>query len=183
MTDIQDRHAQLRAWAKGNYGREAATELLIRGFDGRFADPGNPWIHPIASGHWIDFDSIPSLTGGLSGGEQRFLQIAAALDDGDTTVNLGRCLAGLDRQHVHCALAAVAHTAGTHQHQQPIFPTDGGLADDRPGPTYRCDQPPPTARTARRHRLLCPVDRTAQATYPESGLGKVIQGVPDAYHR
>lgn len=147
MTDIQEHHAQLRAWAKGLYGLEAATELLIRGFNGRFADPGNPWVHPTTSGHWIDFGSIPSLTGPLSGGEQRFLQIAAALDDGDTTVNLGRCLAGLDRQHVHLVLAAVAHTASTHQHQQLTFRPDGGLTVDRPGPIYRWDQAPPIPET------------------------------------
>ena len=97
MTDIREHHAQLRAWAKGIHGLEAATELLIRGFRGRFADPGCPWVHPTASGYWIDFDAIPAQTGALSGGEQRFLQIAAALDDGKNTVNLGRCLAGLNR--------------------------------------------------------------------------------------
>ena len=145
MTAIQDHHARLRAWAKGIYGLEAATEMLIRGFDGRFADPGCTWVHPTASGHWIDFDSIPSLVGALSGGEQRFLQIAAALDDGETTVNLGRCLTGLDRQHVHLVLAAVAHTAGTHQHQQVMFRPDGGLTVDRPGPMYQWEQAPPMA--------------------------------------
>ena len=93
--------------------------MLIRGFDGRFADPGCPWVHPTASGHWIDFDSIPAQFGALSGGEQRFLQIAAALNDGDVEVNLGRCLAGLDRKHVHLVLAAVSHAAGTHQHSHP----------------------------------------------------------------
>jgi hypothetical protein len=139
--DVQEHRAQLRAWAKGIHGLEAATELLIRGFDGRFADPGCPWVHPTASGHWIDFDSIPAQIGALSGGEQRFLRIAAALDDGDTTVNLGRCLAGLDRKHVHLVLAAVAHAAGTHQHEQLTFRPDGGIKVDRPGSMYRWDQP------------------------------------------
>ncbi|WP_420124020.1 hypothetical protein [Nakamurella sp.] len=150
MTEVQEHHAQLRAWAEGLYGLEAATELLIRGFNGRFADPGCPWVHPTASGHWIDFDSIPSLTGALSGGERRFLQITAALDDGVTTVNLGRCLAGLDRQHVHLVLAAVAHTAGTHQHQQLTVRHDGGLTVDRPGPMSRWDQAPPPPETPSR---------------------------------
>ena len=61
MADVEEHHAQLRAWAKGIHGLEAATELLIRGFDGRFADPGCPWVHPTESGHWVDFDSIPAL--------------------------------------------------------------------------------------------------------------------------
>jgi len=153
MTGVQDHHARLRAWARGIHGLEAATEMLIRGFDGRFADPGCPWMHPTASGYWIDFESIPSLTGALSGGEQRFLQIAAALDDGDTTVNLGRCLAGLDRQHVHLVLAAVAHAAGTHQHEQLTFRPDGGITIDRPGSMYRWERSPvPAAETPCREK-------------------------------
>jgi hypothetical protein len=138
--DIQEHHDRLRAWAKGIYGLEAATELLIRGFDGRFADPGCPWVHPTASGHWIDFDSIPAQINALSGGEQRFLQIAAALDDGNVKVNLGRCLTGLDRKHVHLVLAAVSHAAGTHQHSQLTSGPDGTIRIDRPGSIYRWDQ-------------------------------------------
>lgn len=141
MTNEHEHHAQLRAWAQGIHGLEAATELLIRGFNGRFADPGCPWVHPTASGHWIDFDAIPAQTSALSGGEQRFLQIAAALSDGDTTVNLGRALTGLDRQHVHLVLAAVAHTAGTHQQQEIKVRPDGTLGFTRPGSMYRWDQP------------------------------------------
>ena len=142
MTDIAKHHAQLRAWAKGIYGMEAATELLIRGFDGRFADPGCPWIQPTSSGHWIDFESIPELSGALSGGEQRFLKIAAALDDGEVTVNLGRALAGLDRRHVHLVLAGVAHASGTHEHQEISFAPDGTVTVDRPGSMYGWDQAP-----------------------------------------
>ena len=146
-TDTERHHAQLRAWAKGIYGLEAATELLIRGFDGRFADPGRPWVQPTESGRWVDFDAIPALMGALSGGEQRFLRIAASLSDGDTTVNLGYALAGLDRQHIHLVLAAVAHASGTHEQQQLTFRPDGTVAFTRPGTIYRWDQtePPETA--------------------------------------
>lgn len=151
MTDIHEHHAQLRSWAKGIHGLEAATELLIRGFNGRFADPGCPWVHPTASGHWIDFDSIPEQTGALSGGEQRFLQIAAALSDGDTSVNLGHALAGLDRQRAHLVLAAVAHAAGTHQHQDLTVQPDGTVRFTRLGSIYRWDQPTsPRSQTPRR---------------------------------
>jgi hypothetical protein len=139
-SDAARHHAQLRAWAKGIYGMEAATELLIRGFNGRFAGPGNPWVHPTTSGHWIDFDTIPGQIGALSGGEQRFLQITAALNDGDTTVNLGRALAGLDRQHVHLVLAAVAHTSGTHEQREIAFQPDGTVTFARPGAIYGWDQ-------------------------------------------
>ncbi len=154
-TEVDRHHAQLRAWAKGLYGLEAATELLIRGFNGRFADPGCPWVHPTASGHWIDFDAIPELLGTLSGGEQRFLKIAAALDDGDTMVNLGRCLAGLDRRHVQLVLAAVAHASGTHEHQEIAFGPDGTVGFTRPGAIYRWDQPaPPSAGNSCRQSEL-----------------------------
>jgi hypothetical protein len=149
-TDTKRHHDRLRAWAKGNYGLQAATELLIRGFDGRFADPGRPWIHPTASGHWIDFESIPELSGALSGGEQRFLQIAAALDDSDVTVNLGRALAGLDRRHVHLVLAAVVHAAGTHEHQEIALEPDGTVSFTRPGAIYRWDQPTAPAESSNR---------------------------------
>ena len=46
--DVSEHHARLRAWAKGIYGMEAATELLIRGFDGRFADPELPASYNVA---------------------------------------------------------------------------------------------------------------------------------------
>ena len=142
-TDTERHHAQLRAWAKGSYGLEAATELLIRGFGGRFADPGCPWVHPTASGHWIDFDAIPALMGALSGGEQRFLQIVASLSGSDTEVNLGYALAGLDRAHVHLVLAGVAHASGSHEQQVIAFRPDGTITVARPGTIYRWDQAEP----------------------------------------
>lgn len=141
MTDIHEHHARLQAWANGMHGMEAATELLIRGFDGRFADPGCPWIHPTTSGHWIDFQAIPAQIVALSGGEQRFLKIAAALGDDQVEVNLCRALAGLDRRHVHLVLAAVAHASGTHEHQEISFVPDGTVSFTRPGAIYRWDQP------------------------------------------
>lgn len=36
--------AGLRAGAADSYATEAAVELLVRGFGGRQADPGWPWI-------------------------------------------------------------------------------------------------------------------------------------------
>lgn len=36
----------LRPWAKGLDPLVAAVEVLVRAFDGRFANPGSPWIHP-----------------------------------------------------------------------------------------------------------------------------------------
>ncbi|UKA75059.1 hypothetical protein [Arthrobacter sp. FW306-07-I] len=70
----------LRAWARGMYPTEAATELLLKAFGGKFAAPGNPWVHtsgepegPNQVKAWIDFAAIPEEVGPLSGGERRFL--------------------------------------------------------------------------------------------------------------
>jgi len=117
-TPTVEAHEQLRAWARGRYPLEAATELLIRGFDGRFAEPGCPWMHPTVHGQWIDFATIPAQITGLSGGEQRLLRIAASMGADDAAVNLGDCLTGLDRPTLHLVLAAVAHAAGGHQHRE-----------------------------------------------------------------
>ena len=98
MTTPKDEaHEQLRAWARGVYSTEAATELLIRAFNGQFAEPGWPWIHSTTREQWIDFSTIPGQIAGLSGGEQRFLRIAAAIGSTDATVNLSDCLTGTDR--------------------------------------------------------------------------------------
>ena len=127
MTHADD----LRRWAKGMYGLEAATELLIRAFNGKFAAPGNPWIHtsPDAVGPgqvsaWIDFESIPDQLGALSGGERRFLQLAASLA-GEVHVVSGDVVSGLDRGNLELVLAAVAHAGGSHEHSGMTLHEDG----------------------------------------------------------
>ena len=47
----------LRAWAKGLYPLEAAVEVLVRAFNGRFASPGNPWIQPCVQPGWWWLDT------------------------------------------------------------------------------------------------------------------------------
>jgi hypothetical protein len=81
--------------------------------------------------------------GALSGGEQRFLRIAAALSGSDTEVNLGYAMAGLDRAHLHLVLAGVAHASGSHEQQELTFRPDGTAAFTRPGTIYRWDQTEP----------------------------------------
>ncbi len=49
--------------------------------------------------------------GALSGGETRLLRIAASLLDGPP-VDLGRNLAGLDREHLQLVFSAIAHACG-----------------------------------------------------------------------
>lgn len=53
---------ELRAWAKGMYAIEAATELLLRAFGGSLAQPGNPWICTDAErgNSWINFEETPT---------------------------------------------------------------------------------------------------------------------------
>ncbi|WP_420181235.1 hypothetical protein [Paenarthrobacter sp. TA1.8] len=121
----------LRRWAKGMYGLEAATELLIRAFNGNFAAPGNPWVHtstePQGPGQlnaWIDFESIPDETGALSGGERRFLLLAASLA-ADVPVVLGDVVTGLDRGNLDLLLAAIAHAGGSHEHSGMTLDEDG----------------------------------------------------------
>ncbi len=118
---------QLRSWARGMYTTEAATELLIRAFDGRFAAPGNPWIKPTRHGYWIDFAGMTGQLGALAGGEQRLLRMAASIGSEEVTVNLGEEISGLDRATTRLVLAAVAHAAGSHEHTEMVTdPSSGG---------------------------------------------------------
>lgn len=135
-TPKDDAHEKLRAWARGVYPLEAATELLIRAFNGRFAETGWPWIHTTAQDHWIDFSTIPEQIAGLSGGEQRFLRIAASIGSTDATINLGDCLTGLDRPRLQLVLAAIAHAAGSHEHHEITRHPNGTLALTTPGPAH-----------------------------------------------
>jgi hypothetical protein len=106
---------ELRAWAKGSLPLEAATEMLLRAFSGRFAEPGWPWMMSDEQGNrWIDFDAIPVHVEGLSGGERRFLMIAASIG-GAWPLILNDALPGLDRTLLDLVLAAAAHSAGSHQ--------------------------------------------------------------------
>jgi hypothetical protein len=115
------------------YTIEAATELLLRGFGGKFAAPGNPWVHtsaePQGSGQvraWIDFAAIPEEVGPLSGGERRFLMLAASLAE-DVPVVLGDLVSGLDRENRDLVLAAIAHAGGSHQHSDIRIHDDGSM--------------------------------------------------------
>lgn len=112
-----DLHTQLRAWAAGSHPLVAATELLIRAFDGRFAQPSNPWVMRVEHGQsaWIDFENIPAFVGGLSGGERRFLMLAASLADSEVSIQLGELIPGLDRDLLVLVLAAIAHAGGSHE--------------------------------------------------------------------
>jgi hypothetical protein len=119
------------------YTTEAATELMLRAFGGKFAAPGNPWIHtstePEGPGQvraWIDFAAIPDEVGPLSGGERRFLMLAASLA-GDVPVVLSDVVPGLDRENLDLVLAAIAHAGGSHQHSDIRMNDDGSMTPGR----------------------------------------------------
>lgn len=131
-----DRDAELRAWAKGSYATEAAVELLLRAFHGRFAAAGAGWMRRGDNGRpWIDFEAIPEHIGGLSGGEQRFLRLVASIGD-DEPVVLSDALSGLDRDIVDLILAAVAHTSGSHEGVTVTHDADGKATLNRVGTLY-----------------------------------------------
>lgn len=112
-------HASLRAWARGSYGDEAAVELLVRSFGGRFALPGWPWVAPRARAdeYWLDAAAINPATGQLSGGEQRVLAVVAALAGNQPLErNLAEVMSGVDRGYQTLILAALSHAGGSHQH-------------------------------------------------------------------
>lgn len=125
----------LRSWAKGSYTSEAGTELLLRAFGGRYAAVGNPWVH--ASGTstegytenaWIDFEALGehANNGPYSGGERRFLLLAASLAE-EVPVVLSEVVPGLDRQNLDLVLAAIAHAGGSHQHSDIHENADGSM--------------------------------------------------------
>jgi hypothetical protein len=122
MTEpIESVEEQLRAWAKGSYNCEAPVEMLIRGFGGRFAQPGNPWIKTEDDWKWIDFEKIPENVGALSGGERAYLLLAASLGTPDQPADLYDLVSRLDVSHMRLFLAAVAHANGMRSlHPWPV---------------------------------------------------------------
>lgn len=137
-------HDELRQWAKGGYTCEAATELLIRGFNGRFTSPAWPWITPDGdhADPWIDFEAIPDNIGMLSGGEQRFLLITASIA-GEHPITLGDSLPGLGRDHLDLVLAAAAHAGGSHEHSETTWDTTGRCVLTRAGTLHPWPEPKP----------------------------------------
>lgn len=131
MVTSVDTAEDLRAWAKGVYTTEAAVELLVRGFNGGFADAGYPWIRLNDHGGWrVDSAPIPANVGALSSGERAYLLIAASIgsggSDGDSVaISLSDTLPSLGRGQFDLVLAAAAHASGSHQHSDVIVGQDG----------------------------------------------------------
>lgn len=124
----------LRAWAEGIYTIEAAVELLIRCYGGRFASPGQSWIVApgedrrgnMRQGQWLDVDQLTEeTTAVLSGGERRLLGIVASLAGGER-VDLSDAVSGLDRETFDLVLAALAHANGSHDYREPVINREVG---------------------------------------------------------
>lgn len=107
----------LRRWARGAYAEEAAVELLVRAFDGRFCSAGWRWMQPceVPGWFWLDGEQLIHGTGALSGAERRVLAVAGALASGNALPDLGGVLASLDRMNLALVLAALAHAGGSHE--------------------------------------------------------------------
>lgn len=108
----------LRRWARGSYAEEAAVELLVRSFGGRFTAASCEWVRACdAPGwFWLDGEPLRYATGHLSAGERRVLALVGALTSGSVLVDLADILSGLDRPHLALVLAALAHAGGSHEH-------------------------------------------------------------------
>jgi hypothetical protein len=107
----------LRRWARGAYAEEAAVELLVRAFGGRFASTRFRWVRTCdrPGWYWLDGERLMKATGALSGGERRVLTVAGSLVSGAALTDLDGLLTGLDRPHLELVLAALAHAAGSHE--------------------------------------------------------------------
>ena len=129
----------LRGWAKGSYTLEAATELLLRAFGGRYAAEDMPWVYArdtsaegYSKGAWINFEALGEANyGPYSAGERRFLLLVASLAE-DVPVVLSEIIPGLDRVNLDLVLAAIAHAGGCHQHSDARTNKEGNVTI-RPG--------------------------------------------------
>jgi hypothetical protein len=116
LDDAGDLHAGLRAWARGRFPLEAATELLIRA---GFARAQDPWVRREPAGAsrsdavWIDFAAVSAFVEPLSAGERRLLLFAASLSGVDEApaVRLGE-LTSVEPGRLALLVAALAHAGG-----------------------------------------------------------------------
>ena len=79
--------AGLRRWALGAPSDQAAVELLVRCFGGRFVRPGVAWVRPCAPAwYWLDGDDLAAYADTVTGEERRVLTLAAVLLGADSAV-------------------------------------------------------------------------------------------------
>lgn len=123
---------RLRQWAAGLLPAQAAVELVLRAFGGRFADPGLPWVRLDGDVTWLDPDSLRDHAAVLSGGERRLLFVVASLLD-EGPLDIVDVVTGLDRANLQLVLAALAHASGSHT-ATVVEHVDGTVRFSTPGP-------------------------------------------------
>jgi hypothetical protein len=102
--------AELRDWARGCHTTEAAVELLIRAHDGRFVEPGQPWLRTDDRGiTWLDAEVIARYSDAISSGEHHILALVEALAIGKPLEDVGGLMASLDPYHLDLVLAVLRH--------------------------------------------------------------------------
>lgn len=116
MPTSEEHRRELQNWAAGDNAREAATDLLLHEFDGRFAAADKPWIQCGAHGPWVDFASIPAAAGSYASGGQSFLRLVASLGSPDVNINLYRDFFGLDRKLQRAVADSLRAAAGPAVH-------------------------------------------------------------------
>ncbi|MDT0164471.1 ABC transporter ATP-binding protein [Actinotalea sp. AC32] len=123
---------RLRQWAAGRPPAQAAVELVLRAFRGRFADPGLPWVRVDGDVTWLDPDTLRDHAAVLSGGERRLLFVVASLLD-ERPLDIVDVATGLDRENLQLVLAALAHAGGSHS-STVLEHVDGAVRFSSPGP-------------------------------------------------
>ena len=102
--------AELRDWARGCHTTGAAVELLIRAHDGRFVEPGQPWLRTDDRGiTWLDAEVIARYSIAISSGEHHILALVEALAIGKPLEDVGGLMASLDPYHLGLVLAVLRH--------------------------------------------------------------------------
>lgn len=110
---MMDLTTHLRAGTRGSSTHEAATELMIRAFNGQLIATTRPWMRCDPYRSWyIAYSTIPHHVTGLPREQARVLAVAASLAAG-APISLGETLPGLERELVGLILAAIAHAADT----------------------------------------------------------------------
>jgi len=102
--------AELRDWARGCHTTEAAVELLIRAHNGRFVEPGQPWLRTDDRGiTWLDAEVIARYSDAVLSGERHILALVEALALGKPLEDVGGLMASLDPYHLDLVLAVLRH--------------------------------------------------------------------------
>ena len=69
--------------------RVLLVEILAQSFDGRYLQPGAPWVRPCGrpGWYWLDADALASHAETLTGKDRQVLTLAAALASGDPCIH------------------------------------------------------------------------------------------------